>query len=124
MRLRLLFGHEFDEIIEEVMRVVRSGRRFRVILHAEYRMAAVTKTFQGVIVQVHVRDLDVGWIERILVHGEPVVVRCDFNSLAHLVENRVVRAAMPELELVGLAAECQPQELVAQADAENRDFPH
>ena len=124
MRLRLLFGHEFDEIIEEVMRVVRSGRRFRVILHAEYRMAAVTKTFQGLIVQVHVRDLDIGWIERIPVDRESVIVRRNFNSLVDPVEHRVVRAAMTEFELIGLATECQAQELVAQADAENRDFPN
>ena len=34
----LLFpAHELDEIVEEVVRIVRPGRRFRVILHAEHR---------------------------------------------------------------------------------------
>src|ERR1043166_6577813 len=49
-----------------------------------------------------------------------MIVRCDLHSAGNFVENRVIRAAMPEFELVRLATQRQPQDLVAEADAENR----
>ena len=40
------------------MRVVRTGRRFRMILHAEHRLVPVAESFQRLVVQIDVGDLD------------------------------------------------------------------
>ena len=58
--------------------------------------------------------------ERVGIDGEAVIVRCDLDPVRHLVQNRVVRAAVPEFELVGLAAQRQTENLLAEADAEDR----
>ena len=50
--------HQPHEILEQVMRVVRAGRRLRVILHREQRQRAVAQAFQSIVVQVDVRLQD------------------------------------------------------------------
>ena len=58
-------GHLFlpvdrvEELPEQVVGVVRAGRRLRVVLHAEDRQLAMLQAFDRVVVQVQVRDLDV-----------------------------------------------------------------
>ena len=49
----------FDEIVEQIVRIVRTGRGLRMVLHAEHGVAAMPEAFQRLIVQIHVRDLDV-----------------------------------------------------------------
>ena len=51
--------HQLDEIVEQVVRIVRAGRGLGVILHAEDRMAAVAEAFERLVVQIHVGDFDV-----------------------------------------------------------------
>ena len=116
----LVLRHEFDEIVEQIMRIVRTRRGFRVILHAEHRLAAVAEAFQRLVVQIHVRDFDVARVERIRIHREAVIVRGDLDALRQLVDHRMIGAAMPELQLVSFAAQRQPENLVTQADAEDR----
>ena len=55
------------------------------------------------------------------IDGEAVVLGGDLDLAGPLVAHRVIGAAVAELELEGLAAEGLAQELVAQADAEDRD---
>ncbi len=83
---------------------------------------AVAEAFQRLVVQVHVRQFDVVGVERIRVHREAVVVRGDLDLVGDLVQHRMIGAAVAELQLVGLAAERQAQDLVPQADAEDRDL--
>src|SRR4030065_1039457 len=61
--------------------------------------------------------------ERIDVHGEPVILGGDLDRARLQVLNRVVGPVVTEPELVGFSPERQPDELMAQADAEERDFP-
>ena len=106
------------------MRIVRARRGLGMILHAEDRLAAVTKSLQRLIVQIHVGNFDVALVERIRVDGETVVVRRNFDTLREPVDDRVIGAAMPELQLVGFAAESQSENLVPEANAENGRFSH
>ena len=55
----------FDEIVEQVVRIVRAGRGFGVVLHAEDRVVAVAEAFERLVVQVHVGDVDFVQVERI-----------------------------------------------------------
>ena len=61
-------------------------------------------------------------LERVGIDGEAVVLRGDLDAAGAEVFDRMVAAAVAELELVGLAAEGQAEELVAEADAEDRDL--
>ena len=72
----------FDEIVEQVVRIVRAGRGFGVVLHAEDRLAAVAEAFERLVVQVDVRDFDVVQVERIGIDREAVVVRGDLDPAA------------------------------------------
>ena len=107
-------------IVEEVQAVVRTGRGLGVILDAEDRQPLVPQPFEGLVVQVDVAGLDVGG-QRGGVDGEAVVLRRDLDLAGPLVADRVIGAAVAELELEGLGAERLAEELVAQADPEDRD---
>ena len=59
-------------------------------------------------------------MQRIGIDREAVIVRGDFDLAGELVQHRMIRAAMAELQLVGLAAEREAEDLMAEADAEDR----
>ncbi len=103
----LVLAHQLHEIVEQVVRIVRAGRGFGVVLHAEDRVVAVAETFQRLVVQVDVGDLDLVEVERIRIHREAVIVGGDLHLLGDLVAHRMVGAAVAELQLVGLAAQRQ-----------------
>src|ERR1051326_2122906 len=50
---------QIGELRKEVGRVVRAGRGLRVILHAEDRQFLVPHSFDSVVIQVDVTDLDI-----------------------------------------------------------------
>src|SRR3982751_5528567 len=53
------FLHLFHELVEQVVCVVRTGRRLGMVLHAEHRLRPVAKSLDRPVVQVDVRDRDV-----------------------------------------------------------------
>ena len=113
--------HERAEAAEQVGGVVRTRRRLGVVLHGEQRQLAVAQALDRVVVQVHVRDLDVlGLGERGGVDGEAVVLRRDHDAPGLLVALGLVRAVVPEAQLARRAAEREAEDLVAEADAEQR----
>ena len=91
-----------------------------MILHSEDRQPLVPQSFQSLIVQVDVTRLDVGGQSR-RIDGKTVVLSRDLDFAGLLVADRVVGAAMAELELEGLGAKRLSQELVAQANPEDRN---
>ena len=71
--------HHLPEVAEQVVRIVRAGRGFGVVLHAEERQCLVAKAFQRLVVQVHVRQLNLVGIDRVGIDGKVVVVRRDLH---------------------------------------------
>ncbi len=63
------------------------------------------ESFQRLIVQIDVSDLDFALVERVGIHREPVVVRRDLDLVGHSVQYWMVRAAVTELEFVRFAAQ-------------------
>ena len=61
-----------------------------------------------------------GLLEQLRVDREAVVLRGDLDLAGLEVHDRMVRAAVAELELEGLAAAGEAEDLVAEADAEDR----
>ena len=113
MSVRLGILHQLEEFLEEVVRIVRTGRRFGVVLNTERRHRPVLQAFDRVIVQIHVRNIDVVQVETLRIHSETMILRRDFHLLARDVQDRVISAMMPELQLVRLAAQSEPHDLMA-----------
>src|ERR1039458_1772243 len=99
---------------------MRAGSRFRVVLHAEERECLVTQTFERLVVQINVGQLDLVRVDGVGIDGEIVVVRSDFNLACSVVLNRMVAAVVAEFELVSAPAEGEATELGAQTDSKNR----
>src|SRR5213595_2878949 len=85
--------HLFDELLEQVVRVVRPGRRFGMVLHAEDGLLRVAEPLHRAVIQVHVRHLHVRG-QRLGVDREPVVLRRDLDLPGFQFLDRMVRAAM------------------------------
>ena len=92
---------------------------FGVVLDREDRQPAMTKAFQRAVIQVDVSRLQVAG-QIVKPDGEAVVLRGDFHSGSALIEDGLVGPAMAELQFESLTSECQAQELMPQADAEDR----
>ena len=118
----LLAQHHLAEAAEEVAGVVRTRRRLGVVLHREDRARRVGESLDGAVVQVHVRDLDrlAGGAQRLGVDRVAVVLGADRDLLRREVLPGLVAAVMAELQLLRLAAEREAEDLVAEADAEDR----
>ena|SRR5689334_13900053 len=89
-----LLQHHGLEFIEEIARVVRSGRGFRVILHAERRKRLVAKSFQCLIVEIDVSDFDFGTGKRIDIDCKTVVLCGDLYLSRRYSQHRVIATAV------------------------------
>src|SRR5690606_8368900 len=111
----------FDELVEvdkERVGVVRAGGGFRVVLHREDRQLLVAQALDGVIVEIDFRDDGVAGLEALGIRREAVVLRGDGDATGLEVLDRLVAAAVTELELERLSAEGVREHLVSQTDAE------
>ena len=105
--------------LEQIGAVVRARRGFRVILHREHRPIAYAQTLERAIEQRQVRLLDLRR-QAVRADREAMVLAGDLHLAGGQILDRMVGAVMPELHLLGGAAERQRQHLMTQADAEQR----
>ena len=117
--LALALVDHLDEAVEEIVAVGRAGRGLGVILHREGRLVGAAQALVGAVEQRDVRHLDVLG-QRLGQDAEAVVLRGDLDLAGRQVLDRLVGAAMAALHLARLAAQRQRQDLVAEADAEQR----
>src|SRR6478735_3927775 len=118
--------HELHEAVEEVGGVVRAGRGLGVVLHGVRGTVEALEPLDDVVVEAHVRDTDaavcrVAVLVEGRVHGEAVVVGRHLDLAGRAVHDRLVDAAVAVLQLVRAEAEGATEQLVAEADAEERD---
>src|SRR5579875_1099233 len=102
------------------MRIVGARRGFGMVLHAENGLAAMPQSFDSLVVQIFVRDLNIGIAQRVGIDAEAVILRSDFNFSGLLIQDRVIRAVMAEFQLISLAAKGKTQDLMPKTDAKNR----
>src|SRR5256885_6076230 len=112
--------HQVREAVEQIVRVVRARRRLGVVLHAEHGQFGVTQALARSVVQVQVARLPTAPGERRRIDGEAVVLRRDLHAPGREILHGMVGAVMAEGQLVGLAAGREPQDLMAEADTEDR----
>src|ERR1700689_1515919 len=98
---------------------MRSRRSFRMVLHRKKRHAGSLQSLDGVVIQVQMRQYRAPF-ERVVVDREAVVLRRDLDAPRAQIHHRMIGAMMAEVELVGLAAERQPKQLMSETDAEHR----
>jgi hypothetical protein len=79
LTLLTMGGHQVSEFREQVTGIKWSGGRLRMILHAKKRQFSMAKTFQCVIIQIEVSDLDFPFRERIQVNGKTMILGCDLD---------------------------------------------
>src|ERR1700674_2764360 len=91
-----------------------------MVLNAECRKRTMFKTFNRIVVQIDVRNIDVVQVETIRIDRKTVILRCNFHLLPLDVENRMVSAVMSEFQLERAAAQREPHDLMAQTNSENR----
>jgi hypothetical protein len=82
----------------------------------------VAHALDRVVVEVDVGDLDAGFVERVHVDHEVVVLRGDLDLAGGELLDRVVAAVVAELEAARAAAEGPAEELVAEADCPSWDL--
>ena len=106
---------------------MRAGGGLRMVLHRERGDVQGVEALDHGVVEVVVAHLDAaepgGRVEHALqrrLDGEAVVVRGDLDPAGGLVEHRLVDAAVSERQLVGAKAQGAPEQLVAEADSEER----
>ena len=109
---------------------MRPGGGLGVVLHREAEdpsgLVAQLQTLDDVVVETHVADPGeaVGRTRLALerrVDGEAVVVSGDLDPPRGQVHHRLVEAAVPVRQFVGAEAQGPAEQLVAEADAEERD---
>ena len=69
MSLPLDLLDHFDEVVEQVIRVMRPGGSLGMVLHAEHGLYLVAKPFNGAVVEVLVGYLDIG-SQRVRIDGD------------------------------------------------------
>src|SRR5205823_12201645 len=92
----------------------------RVILDGEDRQFSVLETLDGAVVQVDVRDLETALIDAGRVDRVAVVLAGDVDAPGAQILHRVVAAPVAEAELEGARPKGLADDLVAQADPEDR----
>src|SRR6266545_1571112 len=122
-RLGTLRSDQLDQPIEQVVGVVRSGLRLRVVLHRERGYVEAPQSLDHTVVEADVAHLDraelgVGDSVTRGVDRETVVVGGDLDLAGHPVHDRLVDAAVAVLELVRTETQGPAQHLVAEADPE------
>ena len=74
-----------------------------------------------VVVEIEMGDFDRA-LKRIGIDGEAVVLRSDFYFSRGQVHHRLIAAVMAEFQFIGLAAQGQTQNLMAEANSKDRFF--
>src|SRR5579863_3422159 len=115
----LSFSQDLHKFLKHLMSVMGTRGRLRMILDRKYRQTPVPHSLDGAVVQIDVRNHDLA-LERGGVDREAVVVSRDLNGLGTKVHHGLISAMMPELEFIGLTAQRQAQNLMAEADPEDR----
>jgi len=103
--------------------IVGPGGRFRVVLHCENWKCFVPKAFHRSVVQVHVGDFEIGGAGdslRSAIHRKSVILRGNEHPPGGQFSNGVISAPVPVGHFAGGPPESQTQELMTQADPENR----
>ena len=93
-----------------------------MVLNRENPVPGASESLDGSIEKVEVRDFEPRALERVGNNGVAVVLRGDFYLAGHEIFDRMVAAAVSELQLVRMRAVCQRDHLMSETDTEYRQL--
>ena len=91
-----------------------------MVLNAERRHGAMLEAFNRVVVHIDVRDVHIIQVQTLGIDGKTVILSGNLDLLALDIEDRMVSTVVPELQLVCAPAQREPENLMSQANSENR----
>ncbi len=92
-----------------------------MVLDAECSELPGGKSLAGVVVEIQMCQLDVLPGQRVHIYAKTVILAGDFDFACVQILDGMIGATVAELELVGFGAHRQSEDLMTQADAEDRD---
>ena len=92
-------GHELVKSFEQVATVVWSRPRFGVVLHAECRHIKAADSFDCLVVEIDMRDLDT--VYQVVGHAEVVILAGDLHGALGQVTHGMIATVMPKRQLEG-----------------------
>ena len=111
-----------EELVEHGPAVLRTGRSLRVVLEAEGGKLGVAQTLDAAVVEVALADEPAGGVgQGRAVDLELMVLRGDEDRAGHPVLDRMVATVVAELEPRGRCPHRPAQDLVTEADAQQRN---
>src|SRR6476469_1105141 len=118
--------HQVDELVEQVFSVVWTRGRLWVVLHRKGAAVNEFDSLDDAVIGAGVADLcgaerGVELLARLTLECETVVLRGYRDPAGGAVDDRHIDAAVPEHHLVGRPAQCSTEDLVAEADTQQRD---
>src|SRR4029079_3667415 len=116
--------HHLHKILKQIMRIMRTRRRLRMILHTEQREIPVPHPFQRVVVQIDVGEFHFTLRQRIRIDSKIMVVRRDLDLPRVQLLYGMVSAMMSKLQLESFSAKRNSRELMPKANPEDRLTTH
>ena len=117
----LLPSHHPQKAVKQEFRIMRACAGLRMKLNREAALSRIIQPLAAPVVGVtetQVRNP----LHALRLHGITVVL--SGNPGTNTIRHGLIGAAVAVLELIGFSARRQRTELMAEADAENREFPH
>ena len=112
-------GHILYKLVKQITRIVRARACLRMVLHRKAIFRFHTHARYGVVVDMNVRDFDVGMrLYCFTVYCKPVVLRSDFAFSGKQVFNRMVDASVSAEHLEGWDTIRKTDNLVTKTDTE------
>ncbi len=90
--------HHPNKISKKILGVMRSRRRFGMILHGEDGEPLVSHPLRSTIVEIDLGQFDLLWIERLRVDTEAMVLGGDHHPTRSQIFDGLVRTSMTKLE--------------------------
>src|SRR4026209_1716440 len=90
-------SHHSEKLTKDIMRIMRTRRRFGVELYTQHRLIFQPQTLERIIVQALIRNFHFLWIQVCRGNTIVMILRRDENFTSGKILNRVIPTMMPEL---------------------------
>src|SRR5947207_14114884 len=92
-----------------------------MVLHTKNRFGFVAHAFDGLIIEIDAIDRNAGG-QRLWIHCEALILGSDLDLARFEIFHRLIAAAMAEFQFEGLPAKSLAENLVTEANSENRQI--
>src|SRR3989344_7349594 len=102
VRLGILFTgvDHVKKLFEQIPRVMRAGRCFRMVLNGKNRKFLMAQALAGMVIEIGVDHFGFGGVQTFCVHAKTMVLRRDTDALSFKVLDRMIGAVMAEFQFI------------------------